>query len=154
MVLSSGPRSLRGFITRREARVAMGRLDGRVALVTGGSGGIGRAAVLELAREGADVSVQYNRGRAAADAVVPTTGRDDGARAPSRRRRGVLRRASVSRRRVAQGLRGPHTDGDSLADRRRLARLDLRHTGRGSLDGQGGPREYHLDRVDARDHRR
>ncbi|HYS73122.1 MAG TPA: SDR family NAD(P)-dependent oxidoreductase [Thermoplasmata archaeon] len=48
----------------------MGRLDGRVALVTGGSGGIGRAAVLELAREGADVSVQYNRGRAAADAVV------------------------------------------------------------------------------------
>ena len=48
----------------------MGRLDGRVALVTGGSGGIGRAAVLELAREGADVSVQYHRGRAAADAVV------------------------------------------------------------------------------------
>src|SRR2546426_11095874 len=63
-------RAVRGFITRREGRVAMGRLDGRVARVTGGSGGIGRAAVLELAREGADVSVQYNRGRAAADAVV------------------------------------------------------------------------------------
>jgi 3-oxoacyl-[acyl-carrier protein] reductase len=48
----------------------MGRLDGRVALVTGGSGGIGGAAVLELAREGADVAVQYNHGRKPAEAMV------------------------------------------------------------------------------------
>ena len=48
----------------------MSRLDGRVALVTGGSGGIGKASVLELAQEGADVAVQFNRGKEAAQAVV------------------------------------------------------------------------------------
>jgi len=48
----------------------VGRLDGRAVLVTGGSGGIGRATALELAREGADVAVQYRSGRAKAEATV------------------------------------------------------------------------------------
>lgn len=60
----------RGFITRGAGAVCMGRLDGRVALVTGGSGGIGGAAVLELAREGADVALQYNHGRKPAETMV------------------------------------------------------------------------------------
>jgi 3-oxoacyl-[acyl-carrier protein] reductase len=46
------------------------RLDGRVAIISGGSGGIGRAAALELAREGANIAVQYGRGKEAADHVV------------------------------------------------------------------------------------
>src|SRR6266571_6504444 len=61
---------VRGFNTSREGRVAVGRLDGRIALVTGGSGGIGRAAVLALAKEGADVAVQYRRGKEAAESTV------------------------------------------------------------------------------------
>jgi len=48
----------------------VGRLERRVALVTGGSGGIGKASVLELAAEGADVAVQFNRGKEVAEAVV------------------------------------------------------------------------------------
>lgn len=46
------------------------RLEGRVALVTGASRGIGRAIALAFAREGAKVIVNYNRERGRAEEVV------------------------------------------------------------------------------------
>ncbi len=48
----------------------MGRLDGKIALVTGASRGIGRGIALEFAREGADVAVNYRREAAAAQETV------------------------------------------------------------------------------------
>jgi len=45
----------------------VGKLDGRAALVTGGGRGIGRGIVLEFAREGADVAINYRRDRGAAE---------------------------------------------------------------------------------------
>jgi 3-oxoacyl-[acyl-carrier protein] reductase len=47
-------------------------LEGKAALVTGGSRGIGRAICLELARRGAKVAVNYNANHALAEELVDT----------------------------------------------------------------------------------
>jgi 3-oxoacyl-[acyl-carrier protein] reductase len=49
-------------------------LDGKTALVTGGSRGIGRAIAVELARAGAQVVVGYNSGTAEAEEVATEVG--------------------------------------------------------------------------------
>jgi 3-oxoacyl-[acyl-carrier protein] reductase len=49
-------------------------LDGKVALVTGASRGIGRAIALELGRAGADVVLSYQSGREEAEAVAAEIG--------------------------------------------------------------------------------
>ena len=63
------------------------KLEGRTALVTGASRGIGRAIALALAGEGADVAINYVSNEAAAAAVVEEV--------EALGRRGVLARADV-----------------------------------------------------------
>jgi len=56
----------------------MGRLDGKTALVTGASRGIGRAIALELTREGARVAVNYQSNDAKAQEVADEIGKCGG----------------------------------------------------------------------------
>lgn len=48
----------------------MGKLDNKVAIVTGGSRGMGAASALALADEGADVAISYSSSAEQAEAVV------------------------------------------------------------------------------------
>src|SRR5882672_1291307 len=50
----------------------MGKLDGKIALVTGASKGIGAGIALSLAKEGAAVAVYYASDREGSDRVVQT----------------------------------------------------------------------------------
>ncbi len=60
----------------------MGALDGKTALVTGGSRGIGRGIALRLARDGALVGVHYGRNEGAARETVAAIEREGGGAFP------------------------------------------------------------------------
>jgi 3-oxoacyl-[acyl-carrier protein] reductase len=96
----------------------MGRLDGRVALVTGGGRGFGRAIALALGREGADVAVNYRENAAAAAEVVTALEKAG--------RRAVALQADVGRDADARAL----VDGVL----RRLGRLDVLVNNAGIMD--------------------
>ena len=74
----------------------MGVLDGRKALITGASRGIGRAIAIAFATEGADVAVNYRSAGAAAEEV--------GTRIEGLGRQAVLLQADVSSEEDVRGM--------------------------------------------------
>jgi 3-oxoacyl-[acyl-carrier protein] reductase len=57
-------------LQEKTAQTSAKRLDGKIAIVTGGSRGIGAAIALRLAADGAQVAITYNNSKGAADDVV------------------------------------------------------------------------------------
>ena len=74
----------------------MGRVEGKTALVTGGSRGIGRAIALELVREGAKVAVNYASNEAKAQEVAEEISKMGGTC--------VLVRANIGNAKEARGM--------------------------------------------------
>ena len=89
-----------------------GSLEGKNALVTGGSRGIGRAIVLELARAGASVVVGYRSGKDEAESVAEEAG-------------GRAVQADVSDPEEAAGLVGEAGEPDVLVNNAGLTRDGL-----------------------------
>src|SRR5512145_110877 len=66
----------------RRGKDSMGKLDGKTALVTGASRGLGKAIALAFGREGAKVAVNYNASASGAADTVQTILEGDGVAEP------------------------------------------------------------------------
>ena len=73
-------------------------LNGKVALVTGGSRGLGAAVALALADEGADVAISYEKSKERAEAVVAQINSVAAAGWRSSRTKGIRRLPNPSSR--------------------------------------------------------
>jgi glucose 1-dehydrogenase len=82
-------------VSQHKESIVAYRLEGKVAAVTGGDQGIGRAIVERLAVEGADVALCYRSNKAGADEVVATVKKGN--------RKAVALQCDVSK--VAEGQR-------------------------------------------------
>ena len=128
-------------VSAERTRTTM-RLEGKAALVTGSSSGIGEAIALRFAREGADVAVHYHHG---GDEARRGRGRDREAgpqvgRARRERRRG--RGGREARARCARGARPPRHPREQ---RRRRDPRAVRRRQRAAL--RPGPRRQPQGRV-------
>ena len=90
-------------------------LTNKIAVVTGGSNGIGAATVRMLAAEGANVVICYNKGRARAEALLAALPKEKGA-TPDHRLQQLTVEDTASVRRLAEDVRAAFGRADILVN--------------------------------------
>ncbi|MDP4097118.1 SDR family oxidoreductase [Paenibacillus sp. P96] len=117
----------------------MEKLTNKVALVTGGSRGIGRAIALRLAKEGATVAVHYLSNQAAAEETVTEIERNGGS--------GFMVRADLG---TTEGIRLLYSELDrELSERFGKTSMDIlvNNAGMGLVDAIEDTKEHPFDHL-------